>query len=159
MGKVGLCTPTESRIESGMSSHYWILKPTNVDNLELPLLKKCLKCMCKSGKNQTGRERDPLPVWAHTSKKTSKVENKLPYKCSTSSFTSKSCLSQRMDRPGTIIKYIANNIKGRKAYTTYINHTSSQRQFKTGVPQGGIFSPTLFNIYTKSTSSGYSLRR
>ena len=25
------------------------------------------KCMCKSGKNQTGRERDPLPVWAHTS--------------------------------------------------------------------------------------------
>ena len=41
--------------------------------------------MCKSGKNQTGRERDPLPVWAHTSKKTSKVEKKLPYKCSTSS--------------------------------------------------------------------------
>ena len=35
--------------------------------------------MCKSGKNQTGRERDPLPVWAHTSKKTSKVEKKLPY--------------------------------------------------------------------------------
>ena len=33
--------------------------------------------MCKSGKNQTGRERDPLPVWTHTSKKTSKVEKKL----------------------------------------------------------------------------------
>ena len=30
----------------------------------------------------------------------------------------------------------------------YINHTSSQRQFKTGVPQGGVLSPTLFNIYT-----------
>ena len=42
--------------------------------------------------------------------------------------------------PGTIIKFIANYIKGRKAYTTYINNTSSQCQFKTGVP--------LFNIYT-----------
>ena len=49
---------------------------------------------------------------------------------------------------GTIIKLIANYIKGRKAYTAYINHTSSQRQFKTGVPQGGVLSPTLFNIYT-----------
>ena len=38
--------------------------------------------------------------------------------------------------------------KGRKAYTTYRNHTSKQRQFKTGVPQGGVLSPTLFNIYT-----------
>ena len=50
--------------------------------------------------------------------------------------------------PGTIIKLIAHYIKGRKAYTTYRNHTSSQRQFKTGVPQGGVLSPTLFNIYT-----------
>ena len=49
--------------------------------------------------------------------------------------------------PCTIIKFIANYIKGRKAYTTYINHTSSQRQFKTGVPQGCVLSTTLF-IYT-----------
>ena len=48
---------------------------------------------------------------------------------------------------GTIIKFIANYINGRKAYTTYINHTSS-RQFKTGVLQGGVLSPTLFNSYT-----------
>ena len=50
--------------------------------------------------------------------------------------------------PSTIIKFIAIYIKGRKAYTTYRNHTSRQRQFKTGVPQGGVLSPTLFNIYT-----------
>ena len=48
----------------------------------------------------------------------------------------------------TSIELIANYIKGRKADTTYRNHTSSQRQFKTGIPQGGVFSPTLFNIYT-----------
>ena len=48
--------------------------------------------------------------------------------------------------PGTIIKFIANYIKGRKAYTTYINHTSKQRQFKTGVPQSGVLSPTLFKL-------------
>ena len=48
--------------------------------------------------------------------------------------------------PGTIIKLIANYIKGRKANTTYINH--KQRQFKTGVPQGGVLSPTQFNICT-----------
>ena len=50
--------------------------------------------------------------------------------------------------PGTIIKFIANYIKGRKAYTTYRNHTCKQRQFKTGVPQCGVLTPTLFNIYT-----------
>ena len=49
---------------------------------------------------------------------------------------------------GAIIKFIENHIKGRKTYTPYRNHTSKQRQFKTGVPQGGVLSPTLFNIYT-----------
>ena len=44
--------------------------------------------------------------------------------------------------PGTIIKFIANYIKGRKAYT------SRQRQFIIGIAHGGVLSPTLFNIYT-----------
>ena len=65
--------------------------------------------------------------------------------------------------PGTIIKFIANYTKGHKAYTTYRNHTSRPRQFKTGVLQGGVLSPTLFNIYTSDlspgcTGSGHGLR-
>ena len=50
--------------------------------------------------------------------------------------------------PGTIIMFIASYIKGRNAYTACRNHTSRQRQFKTCVPQGGVLSPTLFNIYS-----------
>ena len=50
--------------------------------------------------------------------------------------------------PGTIVKFIPNYIKEREVYTTYRNRTSRQRQFKTGVPQGGVLSPTLFIIYT-----------
>src|SRR6478609_2104541 len=50
--------------------------------------------------------------------------------------------------PATIIKYIANYITGRKGYTLHLNATSRPQQFKTGVPQGGVLSPTLFNIYT-----------
>ena len=59
-------------------------------------------------------------------------------------------LAERRGRfESTLIKFIANYIKERKAYTTYTNYTSSQRQFKTGIPQGGVLSPTLFfNIYT-----------
>ena len=50
--------------------------------------------------------------------------------------------------PGTIIKLIANYNKAHKAYTIYRNHTSSQRKLKTGISQGGVLSPTLFNICT-----------
>ena len=50
--------------------------------------------------------------------------------------------------PPAIIKFLANYLQGRKAYTTYNNKTSKQQQFKTGVPQGGVLSPVLFNIYT-----------
>ena len=38
-------------------------------------------------------------------------------------------------------------IKGRRQYTSYNNHTSKHTNIKEGVPQGGVLSPTLFNIY------------
>ena len=47
----------------------------------------------------------------------------------------------------TLKRYISNYIKGRQAYTTYNNQTSSLRLIKTGVPQGGVLSPILFNLY------------
>ena len=50
--------------------------------------------------------------------------------------------------PGTIMKFIANYITGRKSYKTYINYTSIQRQLKTGVTQCGGLSPTLFNVFS-----------
>jgi len=52
------------------------------------------------------------------------------------------------DIPNTITRYIHNYIKGRTQYTTYNNTKSRLRNIKTGVPQGGVLSPTLFNIYT-----------
>ena len=54
---------------------------------------------------------------------------------------------QNTNIPPTIKKFIANYLKGRKAYTVYQNALSKQQQFKTGVPQGGVLSPVLFNIY------------
>ena len=53
--------------------------------------------------------------------------------------------------PDAIIKFIANYIKGGKAYITYRNHnffTTSHLQLKTVVLQGGVLSPPLFIIYT-----------
>ena len=44
-----------------------------------------------------------------------------------------------------------NYIKCRKAYTTFRDKTSTQRQFKNCVPQGSVLSPTLFNIHTSDT--------
>ena len=49
--------------------------------------------------------------------------------------------------PNIFLKFISNYIKGRKEYTMYNNFTSKQHTFNSGVPQGGVLSPTLFNIY------------
>ena len=49
--------------------------------------------------------------------------------------------------PTTIMKFLANYLKGRRQYTSYNNHTSKHTNIKAGVPQGGVLSATLFNIY------------
>ena len=49
--------------------------------------------------------------------------------------------------PNLITRFIANYIRGHKAFTQYKNKNSFKKQFKAGVPQGGVLSPTLFNIY------------
>ena len=54
---------------------------------------------------------------------------------------------------GIIIKFITNYINAWKVYTSYRNHTYSQRQIKTVVPQSGVLSPTLFSIYTADLPS------
>jgi len=47
----------------------------------------------------------------------------------------------------TIKKFIANYIRGRKAQTVYNNIKSKKQNIKSGVPQGGVLSPSLFNLY------------
>ena len=54
---------------------------------------------------------------------------------------------QETTTPPPLIKYIANYIKGRKAYTQYNQTNSKQQTLRTGVPQGGVLSPILFNLY------------
>ena len=49
--------------------------------------------------------------------------------------------------PKHFIKYLFNYIDGRSGYTIYNNKQSRKRIIKTGVPQGGILSPFLFNLY------------
>ena len=49
--------------------------------------------------------------------------------------------------PQNIQKFTANYLKDRIAYTLYNNSKSRQRLLKTGVPQSGVLSPVLFNIY------------
>jgi Reverse transcriptase (RNA-dependent DNA polymerase) len=57
--------------------------------------------------------------------------------------------------PNTITKFIANYIKGRKAYTTYGNKQSEQQQLNTDTitPHEGVLSSTLFNIYMSDITS------
>ena len=64
--------------------------------------------------------------------------------------------------PGTIITFIAHYIKGRKAYTTYINHTSSIQNWRS--TRWRPFTNTIQHIHcrhttTRSTSSCHGLRR
>ena len=46
---------------------------------------------------------------------------------------------QNTQVPTTIIKFLANYLKGRQQYTIYNNQTSKHTNIKTGVPQGAFY--------------------
>ena len=46
-----------------------------------------------------------------------------------------------------ITKFLANYLKGRQAFAILQNVSSRKQNLKTEVPQGGVLSSTLFNIY------------
>ena len=54
--------------------------------------------------------------------------------------------------PNIIIKFIANYIKRRQTCTQYNGTLSKLKQINSGVLQGGVLSPTIFNIYTSDIS-------
>ena len=49
--------------------------------------------------------------------------------------------------PPTIKRWLGNYLSGRQTYVTFRNINSKYRRVKQGVPQGGVLSPTLFNLY------------
>ena len=49
--------------------------------------------------------------------------------------------------PNILKKFIGNYVHGRQGFTTFNNYSSKTHIFKTGVPQGGVLSPSLFNLY------------
>lgn len=49
--------------------------------------------------------------------------------------------------PPIYIKYLSNYIQRRRAYIVYNDTASIQRSFHGGVPQGGVLSPVLFNLF------------
>jgi len=51
--------------------------------------------------------------------------------------------------PPTIIKWLSTYLRGRKAYTTFKDKSSPQSTIHSGVPQGSIISPALFNAYIR----------
>ena len=55
--------------------------------------------------------------------------------------------------PHTIIKYIANYQIHRKAYTTFRNKTTTQRQFKDGAPQGITITSTYNDLNKRNIQS------
>ena len=51
--------------------------------------------------------------------------------------------------PPIIIKWLSSYLRGRKSYTTFKDHSSPHKTIHSGVPQGSIISPALFNAYIR----------
>lgn len=51
--------------------------------------------------------------------------------------------------PPYIVRWITNYLQGRQTYVDFRGVKSKQRKVKQGVPQGGVLSPFLFNLYLR----------
>jgi hypothetical protein len=59
-------------------------------------------------------------------------------------------LLERLSRstlPPALVRWLSGYLHGRQARTMFRNHLSPTRVVRTGVPQGSVISPTLFNFY------------
>jgi hypothetical protein len=59
----------------------------------------------------------------------------------------------RSSLPPTIIKWLISYLRGRKAFTTFKGQSSYQNTIHSGVPQGSIIYPALFNAYIRDHPS------
>ena len=52
-----------------------------------------------------------------------------------------------LELSGTLIRFLCSYLRGRQQYTVFRNCRSKFRAVRQGVPQGGVLSPLLFNLY------------
>ena len=52
--------------------------------------------------------------------------------------------------PTNLKRWIANYLQGRQTYVDFRGTKSKYRKVKQGVPQGGVLSPLLFNLYLRN---------
>ena len=108
-----------------------------VSKLKIPPQQHCINSQSKSRKGSLKKQppgrKIIVPLGLSEAFDTDKIHNLL-------------LKLQQTNKPNLVKKFEANYIKGRKGYTLYQDAQSKQQQFKPGVPQGGVLSPTLCNL-------------